>query len=191
MTKLDDMNTEYVLAIDPSFTSTGFAIIDVHTTQPVYIDKFTTSSKHSDDERMNMIITKLFSVVSQYPIKDVVLEDGFLGKNARTCMQLSILRGGIIGTFNFCKYSVNHFLPSQIRMELGVGGQAKKEEVAIAIQEMFKDNPVIQAIGPYSDKKNKDKTSDKYDAVAVGVAYCKMRKRILEELHDETNNTRT
>jgi hypothetical protein len=36
---------------------------------------------------------------------------------------------------------------------------------------MFRDNPIVQAIGPYSDRPGKKKTSDMYDAISIGVSY--------------------
>ena len=44
-----------------------------------------------------------------------------------------------------------------------------------------KCNKKLDIVGPYSDKQNKDKTSDIYDAISIGVAFCKMRQRLLLE----------
>lgn len=167
---------EYVLAIDPALSTTGYAVINMNTLEIAYINKFTTSPKNSDDFRINEIVAKLFCIASQYQIKHVVLEDGFMGKNVRTAIQLATLRGAIIGTFNFCKYSVHHMLPSTIRKELGVGGNASKEEVARMITEMYAGNKKLEIVGPYSDKQNKNKTSDIYDAISIGVAFIKRQK---------------
>ena len=173
MMEIDDMTTEYILAIDPALSTTGYAVINNSTLELVYINKFTTSPKNPDDFRINEIVAKLFYIASQYPIKYIILEDGYLGSNARTCIQLATLRGAIIGVFNFNKYIVYHMLPSEIRKALGVGGNAKKEEVAQAIISMYPNNKKLEIIGPYSDKQNKNKTSDIYDAISIGVAFSK------------------
>lgn len=170
---LEQRDTEYVLAIDPALSTTGYAVINLHTLELAYINKFTTSSKNSDDFRINEIVARLFYVASQYPIKYIVLEDGFMGANTRTALQLATLRGAIIGVFSFNKYLVYHMLPSQIRKELGCGGNAKKDQVAEVIQAMYPNNKKLELIGPYSDKQNKDKTSDIYDAISIGVAFSK------------------
>ena len=190
MMGIEQRDEEYVLAIDPALSTTGYAVINANTEELAYVNKFTTSAKHTDDFRINEIVARLFYIASQYPIKDIVLEDGYMGPNARTCLQLATLRGAIIGVFSFCKYSVNHMLPSQVRKELGVGGKAKKDEVAAAITEMYKGNKKLDIIGPYSDKQNKDKTSDIYDAISIGVAYCKMCKRLKGETNGEPNNAK-
>lgn len=173
MMEMDDMTTEYVLAIDPALSTTGYAVIDMNTQELIYINKFTTSPKNSDDFRINEIVAKLFHIASQYPIKYIILEDGYLGSNARTALQLATLRGAIIGVFSFNKYIVYHMLPSQIRKAFGLSGNAKKDEVAQAVTAMYPNNKKINIIGPYSDKQNKDKTSDIYDAISIGIAFIK------------------
>lgn len=171
-----DVDNEYILAIDPALSTTGYAIINTDTMDLVYINKFTTSSNNPDTFRINEIVKKLFAMASMYNIKDIVLEDGFLGKNPRTCIQLATLRGAIIGAFMLCKYNIEMMMPSEIRQQFGVGGSAKKEEVAQAVSDMYQGNKKLAIVGPYSDKQNKNKTSDIYDAISIGVAYLKKKK---------------
>lgn len=173
---IDNYEEEYVLAIDPALSTTGYAVINKNTLEISYINKFTTSPKNLDDFRINEIVKKLLSIAAMYPIKDVILEDGFLGKNPRTALQLATLRGAIIGVFSLCKYSVCYMLPSEIRKALGCGGNANKEQVAEMITKMYPNNKKLEIIGPYSDKQNKQKTSDIYDAISIGVAYIKKSK---------------
>lgn len=172
----EQRDNEFVLAIDPALSTTGYAVIKKDTLELIYIDKFTTSPKKSLDVRINEIVAKLFSIAAQYNVKDIVLEDGFSGTNLGTGLKLATLRGAIIGVFSFCKYNVIHMLPTQIRKYLGTGGNAKKEDVAQAIVKMYPKNKKLDIIGPYSDKQNKDKTSDIYDAISIGVAYIKSLK---------------
>lgn len=180
--ELEQRETEYVLAIDPALSTTGYAVINIKTLELAYINKFTTSPKNPMDSRINEIVAKLFFIASQYPIKYIVLEDGYLGVNAKTCIQLATLRGAIIGIFNFHKYTVHHILPTQIRKHLSCGGKASKEEVANEIVKMYPNNKKLNIIGPYSDKQNKNKTSDIYDAIAIGVAFIKSLK---DDIDDE------
>lgn len=176
MERVEQRDEEFILAIDPALSTTGYAVINLNTLELAYINKFTTSPKNSDDFRINEIVAKLFCVATQYPIKYIVLEDGFLGSNARTAIQLATLRGAIIGVFSFNKYIVHHMLPSQIRKVLGCGGNAKKEQVAEEIVKRYPNNKKLDIIGPYSDKQNKDKTSDIYDAISIGVAFAETLK---------------
>lgn len=167
-----DVMENFILSIDPALSTTGYSVLDFNTSELILANKFRTSNKNSDDFRMNEIITKLFSVAAQYPITNIVLEDGFGGPNQKTALQLANLRGGIIGVFQFNRYLVYHMQPSEVRKKLGCGGSAKKDQVAQKVIEIYGENhPIIQQIGPYSDKQNKDKTSDIYDAISIGLAF--------------------
>lgn len=165
--------TEYILAIDPALSTTGYAVINRHTLELLCVGKITTLPKTPDDYRINEIVTKLFSIATNHSVTHVILEDGYIGANAKTAIQLATLRGAIIGVFSFNKYSVHHMLPSEIRKAVGVGGNAKKEEVAKAITSMYQNDEKLISVGSYSDKYNKNKTSDIYDAISIGVAFCK------------------
>lgn len=166
-----------VLAIDPALSTTGYAVISINGEKIIYANKFCTQPKYSDDDRIDAIVSMLFSVASQYKVSAIALEDGFLGKNAKTAMQLSQLRGAIIEIFKFHKYSVSHMLPTEIRHELGIGGNASKEQVAQYITNIYKYSDKFTLIGPYSDKQGKNKTSDIYDSISIGVAYARFCKR--------------
>lgn len=176
MERMDQTDMEFVLAIDPALSTTGYAVINTDTLELIHIGKITTSSKDSEYARINEVVTCLSNIAGRYPINHIILEDGFLGANAKTAIQLATLRGAIIGVFNFNHFTVHHMLPSQIRKVLGCGGNAKKEQVAEAITELYSDNEKLKDIGPYSDKQNKNKTSDIYDAISIGVAFSKTLK---------------
>ena len=178
-TKLEGRNdTPRILAVDPALSTTGYAVISIADKKIVYANKFCTSSKKSYDERVTDIVTELFSIAVQYGVVGIVLENSFLGKNPKTAMDLSELRGSICGVFAFNKYLVCKMTPSEIRAHLGIGGGASKLDVAMyLINTLYKDDPKIQKIGPYSDKQNKDKTSDIYDAISIGAAFCEFSER--------------
>lgn len=164
---------DYVLAIDPALSTTGYAVIDQHG-ELVYINKFTTPNSISTDERIRLIIAKLYSITQQLTVKYIVLEDGYTGQNSKTSLQLATLRGAIIGVFQHRGFQVYHMLPTQIRKALGCKGNANKEQVAQKVSEIYKNNYKLNIIGPYSDKQNKNKTSDIYDAISIGVAFLKI-----------------
>jgi len=182
---IEQRNNNFVLAIDPALSTTGYAVIDFDTEELVYLNKFVTTNKIPQDERMNRIINQLFQVAKKYSVKNIILEDGFLGVNARTALQLATVRGGVIGVFNFNKYAITHMLPSEIRKHFGCGGNAKKELVAEKVCELYTDNEKLKIVGPYSNKQNKNKTSDIYDAISIGVAFIRFTK---ESMRDGTAN---
>jgi crossover junction endodeoxyribonuclease RuvC len=99
----------------------------------------------------------------------VILEDGFVGVNSQSSLKLAQLRGALIAYFKYQGRAVIHQLPSEIRKNFRLAGNANKEEVA---KEVLKYYPFLtEQIGPYSDKANKNKTSDIYDAISIGLSY--------------------
>lgn len=162
-----------VLGIDPALSTTGYAVIESDNYKLITADKIVTP-KHmkSDDDRIELITEALMDVFRRNNCDCVMLEDGFLGANAKTGIQLAMLRGAIIGIFRFNRVPVKHMLPSEIRKLFGLSGSAKKIDVALHVLELYRESPLILNIGPYSDKQNKDKTSDIYDAISIARAYC-------------------
>ena len=116
-----------ILSLDPSLSSTGYAVIESDTKKLVCKGKINTSAKDPTDDRIEQIITKLSFLPES---SHVILEDGFIGKNAKTGLQLSELRGAIIFYFRQQKRTVVHQLPSEIRKNFGLPGNSKKEQVA-------------------------------------------------------------
>jgi len=167
----------YILSIDPSLSSTGYSIIDANTREIIECCRYITKPDIPENERIKSIVTELDNVFVQHncsnpvPIKEIALEDGFShSKNLKTGLQLSKLRGAIICHFMFADCAeVFTQEPKETRKNLGLSGNASKEEVANKIIELYPDLP--DRIGPYSDKQNKKKTSDMYDSVCIGIAH--------------------
>lgn len=167
---------ECVLAIDPSLSSTGWAIIGLNTNEVEKGGCFKTSTKDTTDQRIHAVVKKLYNETRKYPVSQVVLEDGYVGINANTGLQLATLRGAIIELFTWQGYKVHHMKPSEIRSMFGQKGNASKEEMANAVRAFYgEESSIIKEIGPYSDKQNKEKTSDIYDAISIGLAYIRAK----------------
>lgn len=162
---------EYVLSIDASLSCTGYAVLDKDTKDIVDVNKITTTSKIEEGERIFNITNELTEVMDKYDIKEVVMEDQFLGKNAKTAMQLSRLRGAIDFAVRLKGYRIEYIQPPLIKKIFTGLGNASKEDVANRIIEVYKDNIYVQALGPFNDKQNKQKNSDMYDAISIGSAY--------------------
>jgi crossover junction endodeoxyribonuclease RuvC len=162
---------EYILSVDASLSSTGWAVIEKGSKDVIDLGRICTKSTTPEDDRIQYIIDTLLEIRDKYSIREAVLEDGYLGKNAKTAMQLSKLRGGIIFVLRTYDTSVVYMQPSIIRQIFVGKGNASKEEVAEAITNMYSNNIHVQALWPFSDKNNKSKNSDMYDAVSIGVSH--------------------
>ena len=160
-----------ILSIDPSLSSTGYSIIKSNTREIIECSRYITKSDISENERIKNIIVKLDNVFETNGfINEIALEDGFTSSvNIKVGLQLAKLRGAIISHFMLKGIPVYTQEPKETRKNLGLKGNAKKEEVANKILELYPD--LINRIGPYSDKNNKHKTSDIYDSICIGIAH--------------------
>lgn len=175
-------DTKCILAIDPSLSSTGWAVIGINTQMVEKGGAFKTSAKETTDERIHSVCRKLFEEARKYPIAHIILEDGYIGNNAKTGLQLASLRGALIEIFTWYGYKVHHMKPTEIRSMFAQKGNASKEDIANAIRAFYgEDSTLIAEIGPYSDKQNKSKTSDIYDAISIGLAYIRAKSSKLVE----------
>lgn len=157
-----------VLGIDPSLSSTGYAVIENR--KIIASGKIQTNPSNGDtDTRIQLIIKELIITAGLHNIDAVMMEDGFSGVNIGGSLKLAELRGAIIFYFKYNGIKIVHKQPKEIRKILGLKGNAKKEEVALALQNMYPN--LKNEVGEYSDKANKNKTSDIYDAISIGLSY--------------------
>ena len=163
-----------ILAIDPSLSSTGIALYTnnikgIPLSIPECLRLQTSLEDGATDKRIMKICNELDNIAYSYSVRYVAFEEGFVGVSAKTSLQLAELRGALCYMFNSHGYDVHYMQPSEIRKNFGLKGNAKKEDVAKKILEIYSDLENI--IGPYSDKNNKNKTSDMYDAASIGLAF--------------------
>ena len=158
-----------ILAIDPSLSSCGFAVINSLDRSIININRITTSQKDGDENQRIYIITKhIEQIIQDNQIQELVLEDGFV-QFAGSSLKLGKLRGALIFNAQNIGIKVYSQEPKETRKNLGLKGNAKKEDVANKILELYPH--LLTTIGEYSDKPGKNKTSDMYDAVCVGIAH--------------------
>ena len=131
--------------------------------------KYFFSSK-SEDERIYYLCTIIDELSRKYNITDFVIEDQFIGNNARTGLTLSKVKGAVIFIAMKNKAHIHHLKPTEVRKYLMNMGSASKQRVASYIKENYYD------VGDFEDKYNKRKTDDMYDALACGIALLKKLK---------------
>lgn len=161
-----------ILAIDASISSTGYAVVNSDTVLMEH-GKVTTTNKLPEEERIFAIAGKMKELIEKYEVEKVILENQFLGRNAKTALQLSRLRGAIMFVTQLNNVSIEYPTPSEIRKKLMNNGSASKEDVAEYVREYYKHDDTVQALGEFNDRPCKAKNSDIYDAISIGLAYTK------------------
>ena len=168
-----------VLALDASISSTGYAVMSNESGYVSDFGKITTKKNNKvdaneDEDNRIFYITKMIKkIIEENPISVVIMEAQHFGKNAKTAMQLSILRGAIMYMIKSQGLQIIYMQPASIRKNLMDDGSASKEEVANYIRKYYEYDERIQEIGEFNDKQNKSKNSDIYDAISIGLAHIK------------------
>lgn len=171
-----------VLGLDASISSTGFAVVDSDNTLLEFGKLVTKKDKLvnanlDDDRRIFYIASNIGDLFRKYKIDEVSMENQFLGKNAKTAMQLSRLRGALMMVCKLNGVDLEYPTPSEIRFNLMGNGSASKEEVADYIKVIYLDDERVQALGEFNDRPNKAKNSDIFDAISIGLAHNKSVKK--------------
>lgn len=158
-----------LLALDPSLSSTGYAVFD--NDKIFNKGRYQTTADQDTDTRILNITSFVKELL--YNVDVAILEDGFVGFSRKTSLQLAQLRGALINTLLSNSIKVIHQQPKLIRKNFGLSGNAKKEEVANRVLLLYPN--LLNEIGSYSDKAGKNKTSDIYDAISIGLSYINKR----------------
>lgn len=162
------MDCKYILGLDISLTSTGYAVIKLFadgSLELVDCGRIRTYPKDSDGVRLKKIKARLDVLFDLYPISYVVRERGFTKGNIATqqifkstgVCELTVAERGIS--------EITQYAPTTIKKHLGGHGRAGKEDVARGVLEYF--------------PKAVFESDDVSDAVAVVLTFLKDKGVIL------------
>lgn len=172
-----------LLSLDLSISSTGYSVYEVveknsfeiltYGRIPTNKIDFLFNGEYCEDKRTNYIGDVVNTIIQDYQIDKIVIENTFVGGNNSISMSLKKLVGVVSRVCYLQGIVPVYMLASQWRKILGING--KKNEKKIATYEFVRDN--IIDIGELKST-GKDKNEDKYDSLAIGYAYLKKYKFI-------------
>lgn len=149
-----------ILALDPSSKATGFAIMQIENEVPYLVRSGTIShpkpSKASFEDKCAYIFNVVKSMLMEWKPDLVVIEYPFVGKNAKTAIQLGRLAGMLEATVKHTGYSYMMVLPTVWKSAFTGNGNAGKELV-------------MQYVNLYYGTQIA--SNDESDAVAIGHYY--------------------
>lgn len=142
----------------------------------------------SEDLRLNYICNEIENLIKINKINIVLMEEQYVGQNKKVGLLLRKLLGASMRTAEYNKCGTTYLQATTVRKYLDIKPRTKtvtdntgrekisnikvnKEDVALYIK-----NNVID-IGEYNDGTGKKKTSDIYDAIALGVAYINILRK--------------
>lgn len=147
-----------VLGVDPSFTATGFAILQQQGNKQLlkHYGYLSLSSTKSMPERIGIFHQTFKQMIIQHQITRLSIETPFLGKNAQTFLKLGYLRGVLHLLAYQHNIEIYELTPREVKLAVTGFGGAQKDQVSRMVHLLF---PVL------SYQKSHDIT----DAIAVGL----------------------
>ena len=172
-----------LLSLDLSISSTGYSVYEVieknsfeiltYGRIPTNKIDFLFNGEYCEDKRTNHIGDVVNTIIQDYQIDKIVIENTFVGGNNSISMSLKKFAGVVSRVCYLHGIVPIYMLASQWRKILNIKG--KKNEKKILTYEYVKEN--IIDIGELKST-GKDKNEDIYDSLAIGYAYLKKYKFI-------------
>lgn len=153
-----------ILAVDSGVEKTGYAIFN----NDSYIKSglIKTSKKKSLEKRLEEIYLHLKKIIQEYKPRKIILEQVFFFKNQKTVISVSQSQGIILLLAAQFLIEVEYLTPLQIKQTITGYGRADKK----AVQKMIKMSFNIP-IPPQDDE---------IDAIACGLTYCHLNKKLVK-----------
>ena len=152
----------YILALDLSLNSTGYAILKLDDERaPTVIKKgiIKAKAKETHHIKLNRHHRVLSAIKEEYADRDlVVVKEQLLFSPPRTAAILAKVHGVVDMRFP----KVHEHYPSTVKKQVTGDGHAKKQEVADGVYKM---------LGITDKKELPFRTDDESDAVAVGLTH--------------------
>ncbi|HIF37994.1 MAG TPA: crossover junction endodeoxyribonuclease RuvC [Gemmatimonadetes bacterium] len=155
------MSSELILGIDPGTIVTGYGVIQCTSSNEFSLREcgvFRTSSKQLLGVRVREIYDEVKTIIDRFDPDVVVVEDVFVGKNARSALMLGHVRGVILLAAEVCGVPVAQYTPREIKKAVAGNGNATKDQVAFMVQKRLR-------------LKEVPSPSDASDAVAAALSY--------------------
>ena len=151
-----------LLAIDPGYDKTGYAIFDSsHPSQITFVRSgmIKTTPKQTIDLRLKVIADVLRDVIKNEKIDTMAMEQLFFFKNAKTVIGVAQAQGAVIALAAEHELAFHFLTPLQIKQIVTGSGAADKTSVWKMLKIQLGDQLTV------SD-------DDESDAIACGYAWC-------------------
>jgi len=175
-----------ILGIDPSITSTGWAVLEYEEDELVNIitpekeeslfkgnykpelldyDNIETDSDKTDRKRFYQIYEQLEKIIKFYKPEIISIEDQYSSLNPKTLKRLSHVRGVCMFLAEMYQKDMYLYYPTSVKKIASGNGRASKEEMTEAINEYFD-------LGLNFKKEN-----DKADAIGIALSFLFNKKK--------------
>ena len=155
-----------LLSIDPGFERLGLAIIKKEGRSKetlLFSECFKTSSKLPHHERLRLIGNKIKDVIEEYKPTELATEKLFFNSNQKTVIPVAEARGVILFIAGIHNLSVFEYSPPEIKVAVTGYGRSDKQQIMEMIPRLISlPKPIT--------------SDDEFDAVAIGLTHCAIRR---------------
>lgn len=165
-----------ITGVDGALGSTGLASYDTGSQTVLDVSKIRTSKKKAtpnESARILAIYQEFTLYLRTFKPDLVVAENIHVGRNKRTALGLSRVRGAVQLACMQANIPFVVVEPSTIKRVASGKGNASKEEMQAAVLELYKDSALVQEKLKVFIPDGKDKTDDMADALATVHTYVK------------------
>lgn len=153
-----------VMGIDPGSISFGIGILKKEGSRISYIHSEEVKLKEPEfNLKMKTLWLRLAELYRQFHLETAAIEEGFMGKNARSMNVLSKVRGVVLGSMIAANIDLCFYSPSQVKQAITGSGNAQKPQVAKVVKMLL-------------NVKEKKLGADECDALAVAYCHCLSQK---------------
>ncbi len=153
-----------VLGFDPSLEATGFAVVEETGGRyvPVVFGVIRPTRRFALHEKLNEIRTEAEKLIADYEPAEVVVENPFFARNARTAFTLGQVRGAILVAVAAKGCRLFEYAPREVKKAVTGYGHAAKSQVQAMVQALLNLAPA-----PLS--------TDASDALAAAICHLNVR----------------
>lgn len=151
-----------LLSIDPGYDKTGYAVFQSdHPSKISFITSGLIKTNKTDElvSRLKVISTTIATIIEEYKVDAMVMEQLFFFKNAKTVIAVAQAQGSLIALAADKGLDFHFLTPLQIKQIVTGDGHADKKSVWKMLKLQLGDKLVVA-------------DDDESDAIACGYAYC-------------------
>ena len=125
-----------VLGIDPGTAACGYGIVQEGGGRLQALDHgwWQTASRERPEVRLKTIFDKVQELVARYEPDAVVLEESFVGVDARTALSVGQARGAVLVAAAAAGVECAEYAPSHVKLTVCGYGRAEKAQVQRMVQ---------------------------------------------------------
>lgn len=158
-----------ILGIDPGFDRLGICVLDKEGSKEklVFSTCVTTNKKESFEKRLITIGSELEKIILLYKPDELAIETLFFTNNQKTIITVAEVRGICIYLAHKNGAALFEYSPPQIKLAIAGHGKASKEDIAIMVPKILKQQLLTKML------------DDEMDAIAIALTHSANRQNRL------------